>query len=119
MRPARADIRLGRIGAVGLREMRKNEEARSIVKELSLHNEDQVPIEEQPYQQTVESEVAPNPQSGDKLEASLRQEAYTWPRLVFAPLKKSGHIILDACTAEGSSFSDILTLETDPFLQEK
>ncbi|KAI6153974.1 mitochondrial small ribosomal subunit Rsm22-domain-containing protein [Pisolithus tinctorius] len=34
-------------------------------------------------------------------EETLRREAYRWPRLVFPPLKKSGHIIIDACTAEG------------------
>jgi len=107
MRPASAGTKLGRVGAVGLREIRKNEEARTVVRELSLHNEDEVPLEEEIHQQTAESEVAPNPlksQSADNLEVGLRQEAYTWPRLVFAPLKKSGHIILDACTAEGTSF---------------
>jgi ribosomal protein RSM22 (predicted rRNA methylase) len=36
-----------------------------------------------------------------ELEEQLRQEAYQWSRLVFSPLKKSGHIILDSCTAEG------------------
>ncbi|KAF8841935.1 hypothetical protein BDN67DRAFT_966448 [Paxillus ammoniavirescens] len=35
------------------------------------------------------------------LEGALRREAYGWPRLVFPPLKKSGHIIIDACTQEG------------------
>lgn len=35
------------------------------------------------------------------IEEALRREAYRWPRLVFPPLKKSGHIIIDACTAEG------------------
>ncbi|KAI6047994.1 mitochondrial small ribosomal subunit Rsm22-domain-containing protein [Pisolithus marmoratus] len=36
------------------------------------------------------------------LEETLRREAYKWPRLVFPPLKKSGHIIIDACTAKGT-----------------
>ncbi|KAH8119963.1 Rsm22-domain-containing protein [Phellopilus nigrolimitatus] len=31
----------------------------------------------------------------------IRLEAYDWPRLVFPPLKKSGHVILDGCTSEG------------------
>jgi hypothetical protein len=39
--------------------------------------------------------------TGSELQAQLRGEAYRWPRLVFPPLKKSGHVILDACTAEG------------------
>ena len=28
-------------------------------------------------------------------------EAFEWPRLVFPPLKRSGHIILDACAPQG------------------
>lgn len=39
--------------------------------------------------------------NGEELQDQLRREAYEWPRLVFPPFKKSGHIILDACTAEG------------------
>ncbi|THH04971.1 hypothetical protein EW145_g5134 [Phellinidium pouzarii] len=27
----------------------------------------------------------------------IRLEAYSWPRLVFAPLKKSGHVVIDGC----------------------
>ena len=41
-------------------------------------------------------------ESPSNLEEALRSEAYGWPRLVFPPLKKSGHIIIDACTREGS-----------------
>ena len=41
-------------------------------------------------------------ESPSDLEEALRSEAYGWPRLVFPPLKKSGHIIIDACTREGS-----------------
>ncbi|KAG9313997.1 mitochondrial small ribosomal subunit Rsm22-domain-containing protein [Chiua virens] len=40
-------------------------------------------------------------ESPSYLEEALRNEAYGWPRLVFPPLKKSGHIIIDACTREG------------------
>ncbi|KAI9570198.1 Rsm22-domain-containing protein [Boletus coccyginus] len=41
------------------------------------------------------------PESPSSLKEVLRSEAYGWPRLVFPPLKKSGHIIIDACTREG------------------
>jgi hypothetical protein len=48
-------------------------------------------------------ETAPREwESPSNLEGALRREAYGWPRLVFPPLKKSGHIIIDACTQEGS-----------------
>lgn len=33
---------------------------------------------------------------------SIRLDAYNWPRMVFPPLKKSGHVIIDGCTAEGT-----------------
>ena len=39
--------------------------------------------------------------TGEALLEALRTEAYSWPRLIFRPLKKAGHIILDGCTAEG------------------
>lgn len=39
--------------------------------------------------------------SENDTEKSIRMEAYDWPRLVFPPLKKSGHVILDGCTKEG------------------
>jgi len=35
----------------------------------------------------------------------MRTESYGWPRLVFPPMKKSGHVILDSCTAEGTIFA--------------
>ncbi|KAL4067352.1 mitochondrial small ribosomal subunit Rsm22-domain-containing protein [Scleroderma yunnanense] len=41
------------------------------------------------------------PMAATDLEEALRREAYGWPRLVFPPLKRSGHIIIDACTPEG------------------
>lgn len=57
--------------------------------------------------QWAKTEVGPESapeefESPSDLEEALRSEAYGWPRLVFPPLKKSGHIILDACTREGS-----------------
>jgi ribosomal protein RSM22 (predicted rRNA methylase) len=39
--------------------------------------------------------------STEELTTHLRSEAYHWPKAVFPPLKRSKHIILDACTAEG------------------
>jgi len=42
-------------------------------------------------------------QSAEELQEALRLEAFSWPRLVFPPMKRSGHVILDSCTAEGQS----------------
>ncbi|KAF5374983.1 hypothetical protein D9758_000528 [Tetrapyrgos nigripes] len=83
------NTKLGRVGAVGMRELRKQNEARTVVKELTLHSEDEAPVEDQA--DAAESEPAPGPllnRSPDDLENALRQEAYSWPRLVFNPLKK-------------------------------
>ena len=38
---------------------------------------------------------------------SLRNESYSWPRVIYPPLKRSGHIILDACTEDGESYFSI------------
>jgi ribosomal protein RSM22 (predicted rRNA methylase) len=51
------------------------------------------------------SENGPDEDDGAALQHVFREEAFAWPRLVFPPLKKSGHIILDACTAEGTRAS--------------
>ena len=33
--------------------------------------------------------------------AQLRQDAYSWPRLVAPPIKKSGHVLMDVCDPNG------------------
>jgi len=35
------------------------------------------------------------------LDMRVRREAYSWPRLIFPPMKNSGHVIMDSCTSEG------------------
>ena len=49
-----------------------------------------------------------------ELEEVLRNEAYGWPRINFPPLKRSGHVLIDACMPEGmpctQAFVDALTL---------
>ena len=39
----------------------------------------------------------------DEMIDALRQEASTWPRLVAPPMKRSGHVIMDACCSNGKS----------------
>lgn len=31
----------------------------------------------------------------------MRHEAYSWPRIIYLPIKRSGHVILDTCTKDG------------------
>jgi hypothetical protein len=39
----------------------------------------------------------------DDVENDLREEAYTWPRVVAPPMKRAGHVILDTCFPDGKS----------------
>ena len=100
-RPALVDTSVGRVGSVGLQDLHK-QAATTTLRQLSIHkpqNEDATPT----AVTNVVEEVGLPPTNMDEsaLEGQLRQEAYQWPRLIFPPLKKSGHIILDACTNEG------------------
>lgn len=38
----------------------------------------------------------------------LRRDAYRWARVVYPPLKRSGHVILDSCTSEGKKISAMI-----------
>jgi len=41
----------------------------------------------------------------DEILATLRQEAATWPRVVAPPMKRSGHVIMDACCPNGAELT--------------
>lgn len=100
-------MKSGRIGEVGKHELEKRE-AKQPLAVLQLH-EDFVAsqgatehVEEALGHEEAASEEVVAPEDSGALDSALRQEAYHWPRLVFAPLKRSGHIILDACAPEGN-----------------
>jgi len=42
------------------------------------------------------------PRNQDETENDLREEAYTWPRVVAPPMKRAGHVILDTCFPDGT-----------------
>ncbi|KAL0066595.1 37S ribosomal protein S22 [Marasmius tenuissimus] len=99
-RPPRTSTRPGRMGAVGMRQLVKEIQASVPIKELTLHDERNEPPVETEHE-LADALVASETQTKKELDDTFRQEAFYWPRLVFPPLKKSGHIILDSCTAEG------------------
>ncbi|KAF8640974.1 hypothetical protein AX17_000620 [Amanita inopinata Kibby_2008] len=104
-RPSVATTQVGRVGEVGFRELQKDAEKRLPIKELVLHDDSGEVVKSNP-DSTPEMAALPalslkELQDQEELEAILRHEAYSWPRLVFPPLKRSGHVILDGCTAEG------------------
>ncbi|KAF7347457.1 3-methyl-2-oxobutanoate hydroxymethyltransferase [Mycena venus] len=104
-RPNNPGTEVGRVGRIGLTALEKELESQTPVKELVLHSEfESVPPATQfdsVVEDLEENRVIDEPVTPAALNAALRLEAYHWPRLVFPPLKKSGHIILDGCTPEG------------------
>ena len=101
-RPSPAATNYGRIGDIGKRAFDQQALSEVAMKELQLHQgyeEAEIPAPTMKSAAVIEE--SPEPQSWAELQEALRLEAYSWPRLVFPPLKKSGHIILDSCTAEG------------------
>jgi len=108
-RPSVVDTKVGRIGQVGKRALAKEASQQVPVKELKLHvdqGEARPLVVEPPLTITPSEPINPEisvnePKSRAQLQEALRIEAFDWPRLVFPPLKRSGHIILDCCTAEG------------------
>jgi hypothetical protein len=98
---------VGRIGAVG-RGVLEKEAKKTVVRELVVHGENEHQHEEITADSddaaVAEHQSASNSadsQSAEELQEALRLEAFGWPRLVFPPMKRSGHVILDSCTAEG------------------
>ncbi|OSX67019.1 hypothetical protein POSPLADRAFT_1164299 [Postia placenta MAD-698-R-SB12] len=95
IRPTQVSTKVGRIGDVGKREQDKMFLRETPISEL------------QPVEGGMSEGVSPSvepagaPIDTHEVEAALRLEAYSWPRLVFPPLKRSGHVILDGCTTEG------------------
>jgi ribosomal protein RSM22 (predicted rRNA methylase) len=104
LRPDAAMTDIGRVGAIGKRVLEKEKAAAVPMKELQIHAEGLTAIpapEVESFGPTTDIVYPGNALGHSELEAVFRKEAYQWPRLVFPPIKSSGHIILDSCTAEG------------------
>jgi ribosomal protein RSM22 (predicted rRNA methylase) len=104
-RPQFAGTKAGRIGEVGQRAIDKDNLTRVPMKELILHEEHDESSSavgnttvHEPIKTTESSHILA---SHVGLQHALKLEAYSWPRLVFPPLKRSGHVILDSCTSQG------------------
>ena len=102
-RPDRVVSNVGRIGEVGRRSIKSST---TPMKELEVHVEG---AESALPSRTEIPEVA-DPDHGlspSEIHTQLRLEAYQWPRLIFPPMKKGAHIIMDACTFDGVSYPHI------------
>ncbi|CAL1694264.1 unnamed protein product [Somion occarium] len=98
VRPTRVHTKVGRIGEVGRRELEKPSRVQAPISELNPDGEQPHSIQEASIVGADSGDI-PTP-ANEEITAALRAEAYSWPRLVFPPLKKSGHIIMDGCTHE-------------------
>jgi ribosomal protein RSM22 (predicted rRNA methylase) len=107
-RPAIVTTKAGRIGAIGQSALEKEAVP---TKELRLHSDykDAPSCEAKSLAElTSLPQQITNVQSDDALKEALRLEAFSWPRLVVPPLKRSGHVIIDSCTPEGEYSAPIL-----------
>ena len=110
-RPAHITDKVGRIGGVGLREFAKRNEDSTPIAHLFLdvdHQEladgEQASSHERKLSEATEDDYG---LISAEVTSALRQEAYSWPRLVFPPIKRSGHIILDVCHPQGKLLSHL------------
>ncbi|KIY46340.1 hypothetical protein FISHEDRAFT_17830, partial [Fistulina hepatica ATCC 64428] len=107
-RPSPATTALGRIGQFGRRELEKDAHTMVKPRELQQHSEEEhIEARAQPSSAEIADDLVSARLKQDtlppaELEVALRAEAYSWPRLVFPPIKNSGHIIIDGCTNEGT-----------------
>ncbi|KAI0081133.1 Rsm22-domain-containing protein [Panus rudis PR-1116 ss-1] len=100
-RPDRVHTKTGRIGSVGQRELEKLGSSRGPT-ELRLDGEhEEAEVVQEASTSDAHRDLNQPGMSAEDVSSILRAEAYNWPRLVFPPLKRSGHIILDGCTQEG------------------
>ena len=102
-RPSIPDVKVGRLGEVGQRQIR-NEGAKRQPVELELDDDGSLAAT-QPAQAIVPPEeiMEPSTHSPVEIDDLLKAESFHWPRLVFPPLKKSGHVVMDVCAPSGTS----------------
>lgn len=106
-RPCPTITGLGRIGAVGQRAL-EQEAAKASMRELQIHDErspEDSCIQDPEQEHSTVSTQLDQKYDEEEIREAIRLEAFQWPRLVFPPLKRSGHIIIDGCTAQGTFIS--------------
>lgn len=96
-RPEDPGTALGRVGVVGRREEEKQRSKQVREMQEQQHGEETIYVPEPVEDLSTKPEI-----EVEELKAALRKEAMFWPRLNMPPLKKSGHIVMDACTQDGA-----------------
>ncbi|WVR04628.1 3-methyl-2-oxobutanoate hydroxymethyltransferase [Kwoniella sp. DSM 27419] len=98
---------LGRVGGVGKEEAEKarlKRDGRSVLREVEGH-EGVLEMVSLPEGEEGPAEVdTSNSSEGSRAQmwTDMREEAYVWPRLVAPPMKRSGHVTMDACCPDGN-----------------
>ncbi|KAI9444934.1 Rsm22-domain-containing protein [Lactarius indigo] len=100
-RPIIPDVKVGRLGEVGRRQIQKG--AKRAPVELEL-DDGGSPAPTQLANAGVPPEEIAEPCAHDpaEIDSLLKAESFHWPRLVFPPLKKSGHVVMDVCAPSGT-----------------
>jgi len=110
---------LGRTGRVAMEHMEKErakEEGKGMFAPVEGSGSEHVQYERIPIKEAVqeassdklaetnqdEAESSTSALDKNEMVDHIRNEAYSWPRLVGPPLKKGGHIIMDVCAASGT-----------------
>ena len=103
---------MGKAGPISSEEAEKEARASPLVLFPDTDaNEEHIRAQEENLQAVeMSAEQRGIPDTPANIEGSLRKHAYHWPRLVFPPLKRSGHIILDSCTQDGRIFHVLVPL---------
>ena len=112
---------VGKMGPISYEDLQKETDRRSgLVLYPDTHaNEEHILAQEEDIQAAEMTAGRVTPESLTDIEDSLRKHAYHWPRLVFPPLKRSGHVILDSCTPSGRMDRIFPPLPVLTFVQEK
>lgn len=108
--PSSHDV--GTMGTISNEEAQKDARRSPLLLFPDTHaNEEHIRTQEENIQASETAmEQWDTPDAPANIEESLRKHAYHWPRLVFPPLKRSGHIILDSCTPSGRMFYGFMPL---------
>lgn len=97
-RPERVDTNVGRMGGFGRNSKSGSKTPINELEELHVEGTGSASPSRTETPEDADSDHGMSP---FELRAQLRLEAYEWPRLIFPPMKKGGHAILDACTVGG------------------
>ena len=100
-RPSIPDVKVGRSGDVGRRQMQLEEAKRPPV-ELKLDDENTATSSTHVIASTdTEKTIESHGHEPAEIENLIKAEAFHWPRIIFPPLKKSGHVAMDVCGPSG------------------